>query len=191
LPTSLNGAAAKWRRPPASPSVRSVPRSRPPDRPRAIPCAAAIRGCRPTRSAAAPSGVTTGLRDLKLWQESVALSGEAVRAARDATRRETRAATDEIVRTALAAAVAIADGYARESPPDQRASLQEARRALAALETVLAVARHAGILPASIVAPLGVRATNVGKLLAGYAMFVARQMESEAREEGRATPAPR
>jgi four helix bundle protein len=129
--------------------------------------------------------VTSGLRDLKLWQEAVALSGEAVRAAREATRRETRAATDEIVRAALAAAVAIADGYARESASDQRASLQEARRALAALETVLAVARHAGILPATTVAPLGVRATGVGKLLAGYAMFVERQLQSDAREDGR------
>ena len=123
--------------------------------------------------------MSTGLRDLKLWQESVALSGDAVRAARDATRRETRAATDEIVRTALAAATAIADGYAREAPAEQRAALHEARRALAALETVLAVARHAGILPPAVVAPLGVKATSVGKLLAGYALFVERQMESE------------
>ncbi len=129
--------------------------------------------------------MTSGLRDLKLWQEAVALSGEAVRAAREATRRETRAATDEVVRAALAAAVAIADGYARASAPEQRASLHEARRALAALETVLAVARHAGLLPATVVAPLGVRATGVGKLLAGYAMFVERQIESEAKEDGR------
>jgi four helix bundle protein len=123
--------------------------------------------------------VSTGLRDLKLWQESVALSGDAVRAARDATRRETRAATDEIVRAALAAAIAIADGYAREAPAEQRTALREARRALAALETVLAVARHAGILPPAVVAPLGVKATGVGKLLAGYALFVERQLESE------------
>jgi four helix bundle protein len=125
--------------------------------------------------------VTPGLRDLKLWQEAVALAGDAVRAATLATRRETRAATDEIVRAAIAAAVAIADGYARERPPEQRAAFLEARRALAALETVLAVARHAEVLRPATVAPIGARATAVGKLLAGYVMFVERQIESEAK----------
>ena len=125
--------------------------------------------------------MNTGLRDLKLWQESVALAGDAVRAAREASRRETRAATDEIVRVALGAAVAIADGYARERPAEQRTAFQEARRALATLETVLAVARHAEILRPATVAPLGARATAVGKLLAGYIMFVDRQIESESK----------
>ena len=126
--------------------------------------------------------MTHALRDLKLWQESVALAGEAVRAARQATRRETRAATDEVVRAAVASAVAVAQGYAREGAAEQRAALREARCALAALETVLAVARHAGILPPAVVAPLGARATTVGKLLSGYAMFVERHLESEAKE---------
>ena len=125
--------------------------------------------------------MSCGLRDLKLWQESVALAGDAVRLARDATRRETRAATDEVVRAALAAATAIADGYARERPAEQRDAFHEARRALAALETVLAVGRHAGILPAASVAPLGSRASAVGRLLAGYVLFVERQIESDAR----------
>lgn len=125
--------------------------------------------------------MTPGLRDLKLWQEAVALAGDAVRAATLATRRETRAATDEIVRAAIAAAVAIADGYARERPPEQRAAFLEARRALAALETVLAVARHAEVLRPATVAPIGARATAVGKLLSGYVMFVERQIESEAK----------
>ena len=125
--------------------------------------------------------MTPGLRDLKLWQEAVALAGDAVRAATLATRRETRAATDEIVRAAIAAAVAIADGYARERPPEQRAAFLEARRALAALETVLAVARHAEVLRPATVAPIGARATAVGKLLSGYLMFVERQIESEAK----------
>ncbi|HEX6059319.1 MAG TPA: four helix bundle protein [Gemmatimonadaceae bacterium] len=125
--------------------------------------------------------MTPGLRDLKLWQEAVALAGDAVRAATLATRRETRAATDEIVRAAVAAAVAIADGYARERPPEQRAAFLEARRALAALETVLAVARHAEVLRPATVAPIGARATAVGKLLSGYVMFVERQIESEAK----------
>ena len=125
--------------------------------------------------------MTPGLRDLKLWQEAVALAGDAVRAATLATRRETRAATDEIVRAAIAAAVAIADGYARERPPEQRAAFLEARRALAALETGLAVARPAEVLRPATVAPIGARATAVGKLLSGYVLFVERQIESEAK----------
>jgi hypothetical protein len=52
------------------------------------------------------------------------------------------------------------------------------------------VARHAGVLPAAAVAPLGARATGVGKLLAGYVLFVERQMESEEREGGRARREP-
>src|SRR5215213_4005942 len=38
--------------------------------------------------------MATGVKELKLWQEAVALAGEVVRVARTAARRETKAFTD-------------------------------------------------------------------------------------------------
>jgi hypothetical protein len=52
-----------------------------------------------------------GVRDLKVWQEAVALAGEVVRAIRQAARRETKTVTDTVAITALAVATHIADGY--------------------------------------------------------------------------------
>lgn len=126
------------------------------------------------------------MRDLKLWQEAVALAGDVVRAARQAARRETRAFTDDLMRAALAVAATIADGYARDEPVEQRRCYRGARRALSTLETALAVGRHAGIIPAPTVAQLASRTAAVSRLLTGYLTFLERQMES--RRPGDAEP---
>ncbi len=132
--------------------------------------------------------MTSGLRDLRVWQESVALAGDVVRAVRQGMRRETRSISEAAMVTALSVTTHIADGYARPDPADQRESYQLARRALMRLETELAVAKHAELLPAGAFAELATRAGQVTKLLAGYLVYLDRQL---ADTSARSAPDPR
>jgi four helix bundle protein len=124
--------------------------------------------------------MSTGVRELKLWQEAVALGGEVTRHARQHARRETRAFTDQLVATALAIATSVADGYGRSVATEQRACYRRAKRFLGELETTLAVARHADLVTPTALSQLSVRVTTVGRLLAGYLSFIERQVAAEA-----------
>ncbi|MGE5730553.1 MAG: four helix bundle protein, partial [Gemmatimonas sp.] len=53
--------------------------------------------------------MAASIKDLKVWQEAVALAADVVRTARQGARRETKVATDQLILTALSAASAIAD----------------------------------------------------------------------------------
>ena len=125
----------------------------------------------------------TGVKELKLWQEAVALAGEVVRAARGGARRETKVFTDRLIQSAVAVATHVAEGYAREEVAEERRLYQQARRALAELETHLAVARHAGVVPAAVLAQLSPRTAAVGRLLAGYLAFIDRQRDAGGRRD--------
>ena len=124
--------------------------------------------------------MSTGLRELRVWQESVALAGDVVRAVRPGMRRETRSVSDAAMGSAVAVATHIAEGYARPTPPEQRESYHAAKRALFRLETELAVARHADLLPAGAFADLASRSGQVAKLLTGYLIYLDRQMAEGA-----------
>jgi four helix bundle protein len=124
-----------------------------------------------------------GVKDLKLWQEATALAADALRHARHAARRDSMAFLDRVIVTASGVAEVIADGYARTDALDQQRLFEGARRGLATLETQLAIARQAGLLPAEASAQLSGRATTVGRLLAGYLSYVERQRTGE-RDEG-------
>jgi len=119
--------------------------------------------------------MASGVKDLKVWQEAVALGGDVVRAAREATRRETRSFTDPLMQSAVAVACCIAHGYASFAAAEQRLAYQDARRALLDLETRLTIARHAGILQAPTLAQLTGRLTTVSRLLSGYVAYIDRQ----------------
>ena len=135
--------------------------------------------------------MATGVKELKLWQEAVALAGEIVRVARTAARRETKAFTDRLIHSAVAVATHVAEGYGRQEPGEERRLYQLARRSLAELETHLAVARHAGIIPAAALAQLAPRAATVGRLLSGYLAFIDRQRDAEhGAPDRRAADAP-
>lgn len=122
--------------------------------------------------------MTSGMKDLKVWQESVALGGEVLRAVRQSSRRETKAFTDQMIQSAVAVASSLAQGYACHAAEEQRLSYADARRALLDLETRIAVAKAAGLLQPPAVAQLGVRTAAVGRLLAGYVAYLDRQAES-------------
>jgi four helix bundle protein len=116
-----------------------------------------------------------------VWQEAVALAAEVLRAARQGARRETKVATDQIILTALAAACAIADGYARYTAPEQRQIYRAARRELLRLETQIAILRQADVISAQIHADLTNRVQGVNRLLGGYLVYLERQLTDASR----------
>jgi four helix bundle protein len=121
------------------------------------------------------------MRDLKLWQESVALAGDIIRVVRQGSRRETKAVTDQVMLTALSVAENIADGYARYTPIEQRDLYRSARRAVLRLETQLAAIRHAELLNPGAFSELLDRIQIVNRLLGGYLVYLERQLDDDAR----------
>ena len=124
--------------------------------------------------------MSSGVRELRVWQESVALAGDIIRAVRPAVRRETRAVSDALMETALAVGGHIADGYARPTATEQRESWLAAKRALLRLESHLAVARHADLIPAGSYTELTSRSSLASRLLTGYVVYLDRQIAEEA-----------
>ena len=120
-----------------------------------------------------------GIRDLKVWQEAVALGGEVLRVIRHSARRETKSATDAIILTAFAIASHIAEGYGRYTAPEQRQLYRAAKRDLLRLETQLAILRHADLISIAVHGELLKRTHHVGRLLAGYMVYLERQRASE------------
>src|SRR5215471_1963833 len=125
------------------------------------------------------SAMAASIRDLKVWQEAVALAADIVRAARQGARRETKVVTDQLMVTALAAAGAIADGYGRYTAPEQRQLYRAAKRELLRLETQIAIARQADLLSVQIHAELTNRIQSVSRLLGGYLVYLERQLTQE------------
>jgi four helix bundle protein len=81
----------------------------------------------------------------------------------------------------------IAEGYGHTSPVDQRTRLQEARRELLRLETVLAIGKHADLIPAAELASLTQRIHSVSRLVGGFLVYLERQV---ATDEAELRPAP-
>ena len=120
--------------------------------------------------------MSNGIRDLRLWQESVALGGEVARAIHGCSRRETRQLTDRILHTALDVAERVAEGYERP-PSEQARCYRRARATLTVLETLLAIARQANLLPPAAHTQLATRIGTTSRLLTGYLTFVNRRVE--------------
>jgi four helix bundle protein len=123
--------------------------------------------------------MAASLRDLKVWQESVALAGDLTRALRSATRRETKALSDRMMLTAVAIAEQVADGHSRYTSVEQREVYRGAKRDLLLVETQIAIARHADLLPAVAQATVLDRIQLLHRLLAGYLVYLDRQITEE------------
>lgn len=134
-----------------------------------------------SRADRAPSlvGMAAHIRDLKVWQETVALAADIVRSSRQSARRETKVVTDQLMLSALSAASTIADGYGRYTAPEQRQLYRAAKRELLRLETTLAIARQADLIAASTHAELLARIQGVNRLLGGYLVYLERQLASD------------
>ena len=123
-----------------------------------------------------------GLSDLKVWQESVGLAVDVIRALRPHVRRETKAVSDLVMVTAASAASRIAEGYSEYEAAEQRELYRSARRDLARLETQLAITRQAQLLDAAQYAALTQRIHSVSRLLGGYLVYLERQLSSGDQE---------
>lgn len=128
------------------------------------------------------------MKDLKVWQEAVALAADVVRAVRQSTRRETKSFTDQMMQSAVAVASSIAQGYACYAPEEQRLCYSDARRALLDLETRVTIAKQAGLLHAQVMAQLTGRLATVSRLLAGYVAYLDRQADAAISLPGLAHP---
>ena len=120
--------------------------------------------------------MSSGVRELRVWQESVSLAGDVIRAIRQSIRRETKSVSDAVMSTAIAVGTHIAEGYGRHTVHEQRASYMAAKCALLRLETELAIARHADLIPAGSFTELTARSSQVARLLAGYIVYLDRQI---------------
>lgn len=124
--------------------------------------------------------MSSGVRELRVWQEAVSLAGDVIRTARHGQRRETRTISEAVMMTALTVACLIADGYGRHTSVEQRDAYLAAKRALLRLETELAVARHAELLPAGAFTELTARSGQVARLLAGFLAYLEREVREDA-----------
>ena len=129
--------------------------------------------------------MAANIRDLKVWQEAVALGAEVVRCARQGARRETKVVTDQLMLAALSAASTIADGYGRYTAPEQRQLYRSAKRELLRVETQLAIARQADLITAQAHSDLSNRVQSVSRLLGGYLVYLERQLTPEAATNGK------
>ncbi len=130
----------------------------------------------------------TGLKELKLWQEAVALGADVVRLGRGAAKRETRVVTDRLMLAATDVAGRIAAGYTHDGAATQLEFYIGARQSLVEVETLLAVGRQSGLLPADAALAASARAGTVHRLLAGYVAYVDRELADGARTAGTAAP---
>ena len=120
-----------------------------------------------------------GLRDLRVWQEAVALAAEVIRALRQTNRREIKAVHEQTMMTSLQLAQHIAEGYGRYAAGEQRQLYRAAKRDLLRLETSLAVARQSDLLSATHHAQLSSRMQTVNRLLSGFLVYLDRQIGVE------------
>jgi four helix bundle protein len=124
--------------------------------------------------------MSSGLRELKLWQEAVALAGDVVRLSRASAKRETKVVTDRLMIASADAATHIAVGYTHPTPAVRLGFYVQARASLVEVETLLAVARQSGVASADPVIAASARAGTVHRLLAGYVAFLERQLGADA-----------
>ena len=125
--------------------------------------------------------MAAAIRDLKLWQEAVALAAEVIRALRVSNRREVKAVVELVMTTAVGVATCITDGYGRYGAAEQHELYTTAKRELLRLETQLAIARRADLIGAATDADLATRAQSVARLLVGYLAYLDRQLNDRDR----------
>jgi four helix bundle protein len=116
-----------------------------------------------------------GLRDLRVWQEAVALSADVVRALKQTNRPQIKGFAEHVMLTSLAVAEHVAEGYGRYAPGEQRQLYRAAKRDLLRLETDLAVAKQAELVSVTASAEINSRIQTVNRLLSGFLVYLDRQ----------------
>jgi four helix bundle protein len=119
------------------------------------------------------------VRDLKVYQEAVALAGDIIRAVRQSARRETKVVGDHLMLLAAAVAEHIADGYSRYTTLEQQQLYRAAKQELLKVDAYLGICRHADIISAAAYGDLISRSQIVHRLLGGYLVYLERQLAEE------------
>ncbi|HEY4130309.1 MAG TPA: four helix bundle protein [Gemmatimonadaceae bacterium] len=133
--------------------------------------------------------MAANIRDLKVWQEAVALAAEVVKSARHNARRETKTVTDQLMLTSLALAASVADGHSCYTSAEQRQLYRIAKRELMRLETQVAIARQSDLMSAQTHTDLSNRIQSVARLLGGYLVYLERELTPEPAGERAASAA--
>ncbi|MDP2806324.1 MAG: four helix bundle protein [Gallionellaceae bacterium] len=108
-----------------------------------------------------------GYRDLKVWQASMRLAGEAYRLSAHFPKHEVYGLASQLQRSAVSVPSNIAEGHGRNSPKEFNYFLGIASGSLAELETQLMLAQQfAYLTEEEIASPLQL-ADEIGKMLKG------------------------
>lgn len=121
-----------------------------------------------------------GLRDLKVWQEAVALAADVTRTMSSDRRKRAKVLADRAVITAATMTELIAEAYSRFSPAEQRQTYRIAKRALLRLESQLAIARQTDMISAPSHAAMAARIQTVNRLLSGFLVYLDRELGTAA-----------
>jgi four helix bundle protein len=111
--------------------------------------------------------VSGSYKDLRVWQESFALSVAIYKFTRDFPSEEVYGLTSQLRRSAVSIPSNIAEGYGRGTRRDYRSFICIARGSALELQTQLAIASELGFGRATAMKDVRFHAEEVGKMLWG------------------------
>ena len=106
-------------------------------------------------------------KDLRVWQESFALSIAVYKLTREFPHEELYGLTSQLRRSAVSIPSNIAEGYGRGTRRDYRSFISVARGSVLELQTQLAIARELGFGKVDLMKKAQAQAEEVGKMLWG------------------------
>ena len=132
----------------------------------------------------AEPSIIQSYRDLKVWQEGMALAEQCYLLTRAFPRDEMFGLTGQIRRAAASIPANIAEGYGRDSTGEFVRFLQIAQGSLKELETHLLLSVRVGFLSGSNAEPALAHADALGRMLRSYY----RRLQSRAPRSPRSMP---
>jgi four helix bundle protein len=108
-----------------------------------------------------------GYRDLRAWQQAMALVTEIYRITRAFPKEELYGLVSQIRRAAVSIPSNLAEGHGRNSRNEFRQFIGQARGSLSEVETQLEISRNLGYVKADVADALMAQADAVGKMLTG------------------------
>jgi four helix bundle protein len=108
-----------------------------------------------------------GYRDLRAWQQAMALVTEIYRITRAFPKEELYGLVSEIRRAAVSSPSNLAEGHGRNSRNEFRQFIGQARGSLSEVETQLEISKNLGYVKANTADALMAQADAVGKMLTG------------------------
>ncbi len=108
-----------------------------------------------------------GYRDLRAWQQAMAMVTEIYRITRAFPKEELYGLVSQIRRAAVSIPSNLAEGHGRNSRNEFRQFIGQARGSLSEVETQLEISKNLGYVKADVADALMAQADAVGKMLTG------------------------